>query len=165
MQPHELGAWVPYGMLVVTEQCTGNDCQTARALRVGEGSRGFLAWSDRWARTAVHWATLNGHIEAVALLLEHNASPEPPQITDHQMGKRTHMTQETPLAIAKRIHGEGSTIAQLLMAAIAAKRGEPAAEPKRAEVPAEPVSEYLVTIAEPRLEKLALWELRERLSA
>ncbi|CAE7248357.1 INVS [Symbiodinium sp. CCMP2592] len=36
-------------------------------------SRGFLEWSDRWARSAVHWASLNGHSEVLKILLEAKA--------------------------------------------------------------------------------------------
>eukprot|EP00927_Polykrikos_kofoidii_P022498 TRINITY_DN20973_c0_g1_i1.p1 TRINITY_DN20973_c0_g1~~TRINITY_DN20973_c0_g1_i1.p1 ORF type:complete len:966 (-),score=113.98 TRINITY_DN20973_c0_g1_i1:97-2574(-) len=153
-----------------------NSNGTLRALRSGEGSRGLLEWSDRWARTAVHWATLNGHLEALSFLLESKATPTPRVITDHQMGKRTHMTQETPVAIAARVHGVDSTISQLIVAAVSAQTDgglrsplQPPSGGDRNLVNGQEedsaASRYLVTIAEPRLERLAIWELQERLTA
>eukprot|EP00928_Gymnodinium_smaydae_P018915 TRINITY_DN17205_c0_g1_i1.p1 TRINITY_DN17205_c0_g1~~TRINITY_DN17205_c0_g1_i1.p1 ORF type:complete len:861 (+),score=153.89 TRINITY_DN17205_c0_g1_i1:28-2583(+) len=156
-------------LLSTIQSCQRSDRGQPRALRTGEGNRGLLEWSDRWARTAVHWAVLNGHDDALNVLLRSGALPEPRLITEHQMSKRTHMTQETPLALAVRVHGESSTTANILRAAIAA--GSCSGEAKDAREPTakspciaeDKPAKYVVTIAEPRLEKLALWELKERL--
>lgn len=47
-----------------------------------QGSRvygGPLDWRDRWHRTPVHWAVLNGHAEALRALLAARAAPVPPK--------------------------------------------------------------------------------------
>eukprot|EP00929_Paragymnodinium_shiwhaense_P051672 TRINITY_DN25962_c0_g1_i2.p1 TRINITY_DN25962_c0_g1~~TRINITY_DN25962_c0_g1_i2.p1 ORF type:complete len:720 (+),score=89.56 TRINITY_DN25962_c0_g1_i2:68-2227(+) len=149
---------------VKEQQDKGN--KAPRAFRAGEGgSHGFLEWTDRWQRTAVHWATLNGHADVLAALLEYGANPKPALISESQMSKRTHMTQETPLDIARRLHGEDSPIMKILLAATSenGKSEDNAQAANEREV--DERHRYLITIAEPRLEKLAVWELQERLQA
>ena len=34
----------------------------------------ILAWKDAWGRTALHWASVNGHRGVVSALLAHGAS-------------------------------------------------------------------------------------------
>jgi len=163
-----------------------------RALRADEGTRGLLEWTDRWARSAVHWAALNGHADALQVLLDNGASSTPRLITAHQMAKRTHLTQEQPLALALRVHGAESPVARLLAAAAdaaaaAADRASATTAPMAGSAPptagslAAPATpavagveqsaaagrpRFLLTLgSEAGLDRLALWELRERLSA
>jgi hypothetical protein len=37
--------------------------------REREREREMLEWRDRWGRTAVHWAVLNGHVACLRALL------------------------------------------------------------------------------------------------
>jgi len=156
-----------------------------RSLRSGEGNRSLLQWTDRWARSAVHWAVLNGHADALAVLLRSGASPSPPLITGHQMAKRTHLTQEQPLDLALRVHGAESDVAVLLQQALLATNEEskkPAGTEVSALAEAENVedreqeiskgaaetgtSQYLLTLgSESGLDKFAVWEVGERLAA
>jgi hypothetical protein len=63
----------------------------------------FVNWYDRWYRTAVHWAVLNGRLEALQVLLEKGCSPKPSQPKGN---KYTSIATETPLEICDRLHGE-----------------------------------------------------------
>jgi len=152
-----------------------------RALKGGEGTRGLLEWTDRWARSAVHWASLNGHAEALAVLLEYGANPAPRLITSHQMAKRTHLAQEQPLTLATRVHGADSAVARILSKAVAVDSKQQSDEIVGSEVNATAANTgkvvsstgseteslaYLLTLgSETGLDKLAVWELRERLAA
>ncbi|CAE7227279.1 SEP2, partial [Symbiodinium pilosum] len=63
-----------------------------QAIRDGR-SRGLLEWSDRWARSAVHWAALNGHPEVLKILLEAKA----PLLADvpHGVAGAVQLTERT----------------------------------------------------------------------
>lgn len=159
-----------------------------RALRHDEGTRGLLEWTDRWARSAVHWAALNGHAGALLALLEQGAMAAPKLITAHQMSKRTHLIQEQPLDIAVRVHGASSEVACCLRARIAMGGGNGQAPDNveavdRQRTSAEPAGDalsmgadglgpssglqrYLLTLgSETGLDRFAVWELRERIKA
>ena len=61
-----------------------------------------LNWRDVWSRTAVHWAVLNGHAEALSvLLLEAGCDPQP-DLPKHS--KRSSVALETPLEMNDRVH-------------------------------------------------------------
>jgi len=152
------------------------DSSGLRALRGGEGTRALLEWTDRWARSAVHWAALNGHADALSVLLENGADAAPRLITSNQMAKRTHLSQEQPLALAIRVHGADSDVATLLAKAVARasavpeESGDqleceaPKGRPQKAKAPKGPL--YLLTLgSEMGLDRLAFWELSERLAA
>ncbi|CAK9054981.1 unnamed protein product [Durusdinium trenchii] len=118
-------------------------------------ARKLLEWSDRWARTAVHWAALNGHVEALKLLLEFKANAAPKPITEHQMAKRTHLTQEQPLELAQRVHGPDSEVVHLLQKALRQEGQWEEKEDEDAQLP-----QYVMTLSQGGLDRLALWELR-----
>jgi acyl-CoA synthetase (AMP-forming)/AMP-acid ligase II/ankyrin repeat protein len=78
----------------------------------------FINWHDRWFRTPVHWATLNGRVQTLRVLLEKGCSPAP---TQPNTNKYTSMANETPLEICQRLHGGtaiGSEMEHLLTKAI-----------------------------------------------
>lgn len=150
-----------------------------RALRSGQGHIGLLEWSDRWSRTAVHWAVLNGHAAALTILLEGGAQAAPPRISTGQMTKRTHLVQEQPMDIALRVHGAESDIAGIISQALdessAASRktnvrvGTDAKEPIGSIAPgvqeASPNRFLLTLSSESGLSRFGVWELQERVQA
>jgi acyl-CoA synthetase (AMP-forming)/AMP-acid ligase II len=64
-------------------------------------------WQDRWFRTPVHWAVLNGKVAALKLLLEY-CSPNPP--LPKQSSKRSSVATESPLQICERLYDIESDI-------------------------------------------------------
>jgi hypothetical protein len=80
---------------------------------------GRYDWQDRWFRTPVHWAVLNGtsNVEALAILLEGGCSPNPCRPKASVVSKKTSAALESPLEICERIHGDtekGVAIRKLL---------------------------------------------------
>jgi ankyrin repeat protein len=69
--------------------------------------------NDRWQRTPVHWAVLNGHIEALRSLLEHGAAPNP-KTCIRILRLRTHLITETPMEIAHRVHKDNPLFEKIL---------------------------------------------------
>ena len=61
---------------------------------------GIWDWYDRWHRTPVHWAVLNGHIETLELLLIAGCNPHPHQ--SKRLNRSTSAEDETPLEICER---------------------------------------------------------------
>ena len=71
---------------------------------------------DRWQRTPLHWACLNGHVDAVRSLLSHGANPQPKMAPKRVRKRRTHLQHEAPLHIACRSgHRASVDIAGLLI--------------------------------------------------
>lgn len=71
-------------------------------------------WRDRWSRTPVHWAILNGHVDALQILLENGCSPSP---VLPKKNARTSAALESPQDMCNRIYGEspkGAAISKLL---------------------------------------------------
>jgi acyl-CoA synthetase (AMP-forming)/AMP-acid ligase II len=60
-----------------------------------------LQWRDVWSRTAVHWAVLNGHFEALQVLLEAGCDPQP--VLPHKQ-KRSSVALETPWEMNDRLY-------------------------------------------------------------
>eukprot|EP00617_Octactis_speculum_P015172 CAMPEP_0185761748 /NCGR_PEP_ID=MMETSP1174-20130828/20682_1 /TAXON_ID=35687 /ORGANISM="Dictyocha speculum, Strain CCMP1381" /LENGTH=504 /DNA_ID=CAMNT_0028443111 /DNA_START=413 /DNA_END=1927 /DNA_ORIENTATION=- len=58
-------------------------------------------WRDRWHRTALHWAVLNGHLNAVELIVRAGATVGV-SMRQNAHRKSTHLRYETPLEIAER---------------------------------------------------------------
>lgn len=56
---------------------------------------------DRWSRTALHWAVVNGHTSCVKILVDAGAEAEP-KLREGVKGRRTHLQYESPLEIARR---------------------------------------------------------------
>ena len=78
---------------------------------------GRYDWQDRWFRTPVHWAVLNGNVEALAILLEGGCSPSPCRPKASVVSKKTSAALESPLEICERVHGDtekGIAIRKLL---------------------------------------------------
>ena len=67
---------------------------------------GRYDWQDRWFRTPVHWAVLNGNVEALGILLEGGCSPNPCQPKASVVNRKTSAAVESPLEICERIHGD-----------------------------------------------------------
>lgn len=61
------------------------------ALILARGGHVDLDLADKWNRTPLHWAVLNGHVGAVTALLEAGAAPTPRQVPD-----RVHRSQPPP---------------------------------------------------------------------
>eukprot|EP00434_Breviolum_minutum_P041469 symbB.v1.2.036887.t1/scaffold5314.1/size28488/5 len=72
------------------------------------------------------------------------------------MAKRTHLTQEQPLDLAQRVHGPNSEVARLLETAL---EQEDVVMDKKEDEDAE-MPEYVMTLSQGGLDRLALWELR-----
>lgn len=73
-----------------------------------------LDWKDRWYRTPVHWAVLNGHVETLAILLETGCSAHPPKL---KAIKHSSVALETPVEICERLYAsteKGQQIMELL---------------------------------------------------
>jgi ankyrin repeat protein len=66
---------------------------------------GKFDWMDRWYRTPVHWAVLNGKVGALEILLEAGYSANPPT-PSHKAKKQTSVEVETPLAICNRLYND-----------------------------------------------------------
>ncbi|CAK9040515.1 unnamed protein product [Durusdinium trenchii] len=80
-----------------------------------QGSRvygGPLDWRDRWHRTPLHWAVLNGHVAASKALLSARANADPPKVRAYRHERSTTLRHESPLEIALRLGA--AEIAQLL---------------------------------------------------
>eukprot|EP00913_Durusdinium_trenchii_P014676 g13769.t1 len=57
-----------------------------------QGSRvygGPLDWRDRWHRTPLHWAVLNGHVAASKALLSARANADPPKVRAYRHERST----------------------------------------------------------------------------
>jgi len=84
---------------------------------------GRFDWSDRWFRSPVHWAVLNGKARALQLLLDVGCDPEPSQPKERsKSNRRTSAKLETPIEICLRKftfdQEPGVTILALLKEAI-----------------------------------------------
>jgi acyl-CoA synthetase (AMP-forming)/AMP-acid ligase II/ankyrin repeat protein len=79
---------------------------------------GKFDWMDRWYRTPVHWAVLNGRVGALDILLKAGFSAAPPT-PSHKAKKQTSVEVETPLAICDRLYNDvdpkWETIRRLLL--------------------------------------------------
>jgi hypothetical protein len=69
-------------------------------------------WRDRWFRTPVHWAVLNGKVEALAILLDGGCSPDPPK-PKASSNRQTSAAIESPLQICERMYGGSDTGKQI----------------------------------------------------
>jgi len=69
-------------------------------------SKHFFNWRDRWLRTPVHWAVLNGRVDALRILLEMGSSPCPPKPS---VNKRSSAAVESPLEMCDRLYGKAAT--------------------------------------------------------
>ena len=69
----------------------------------GVGKAEIVNWTDRWKRTALHWAVLNSNVRCVRILVDAGALVTPP-VTNRQIGKAsTSMKYESPMEIAQRL--------------------------------------------------------------
>jgi len=78
---------------------------------------GRYDWQDRWFRTPVHWAVLNGNVEALGILLEGGCSPNPCRPKASVVNRKTSAAVESPIEICARVHGDsekGAIIRRLL---------------------------------------------------
>jgi len=75
-------------------------------------------WHDRWFRTPVHWAVLNGRTAALRILLDGGCSAFPPRPKSGVSKRSTGVLIETPLEMCLRLyedtHGIGKEISSLL---------------------------------------------------
>jgi ankyrin repeat protein len=78
----------------------------------------FMNWYDKWFRTPVHWAVLNGRVHALEILLDKGCNPSP---TQPKTNKYSSMVSETPLEICDRLYeasAKGLEMKRLLTQAI-----------------------------------------------
>ena len=80
---------------------------------------GVLDPRDRWHRTPLHWAVVNGHLETVDYLLKQGAMAQPydphhMKRMENHISTSTHLPMETPLQLAVRVHGADSNFVKLL---------------------------------------------------
>ena len=80
---------------------------------------GVLDPRDRWHRTPLHWAIVNGHINVVTHLLNEGALAQPydphhMKRMENRISASTHLPMETPLQLSIRLHGADSQFAALL---------------------------------------------------
>ena len=66
------------------------------------GMRESMNWRDRWSRTPVHWAILNGKIDALEVLVEMGCSTNPP---GPKFNKHSSAAVESPIAMTERLYG------------------------------------------------------------
>ena len=74
-------------------------------------------WNDKWFRTPVHWAVLNGNIQALEILLEGGCSANP---YTPSSSRQTSVAMESPLEICERVYGntdKGIAMRDLLLGA------------------------------------------------
>jgi len=64
---------------------------------------GPLDWRDRWHRTPLHWAVLNGHFSSAKVLLEARANADPAKVRAYRHERSTTLRHESPLEIAQRM--------------------------------------------------------------
>lgn len=71
-------------------------------------------WHDKWFRTPVHWAVLNGRTSALRILLDGGCSAFPPKPKSRVSKRTTSVIIETPLEMCLRLyddaHGTGKEI-------------------------------------------------------
>jgi len=67
-----------------------------------EGRLRIVRCLDRWSRTALHWAVINGHLECVKVLLDAGCRARP-YIRPSIRQKRTMLPYEDPIPMAERI--------------------------------------------------------------
>jgi len=63
-------------------------------------------WHDRWFRTPVHWAVLNGRTSALEVLLDGGSSAFPPKPKSGVSKRSTGALIETPLEMCIRLYGD-----------------------------------------------------------
>lgn len=71
-------------------------------------------WRDNWARTPVHWAVLNGNIEALQILLEMGCDAHPRKPSS--IGSSS-VANESPTEICQRLYGS-SDLGKRMMAVL-----------------------------------------------
>lgn len=67
-----------------------------------DNTGGIWDWRDRWFRTPVQWAVLNGHVKVLHLLLLAGCSPCPPP--SRKTNRSTSAESETPIQICQRLY-------------------------------------------------------------
>jgi non-ribosomal peptide synthetase component F len=72
-----------------------------------DGGAKKLQWHDNWDRTPVHWAVINGHVEALNVLLESGCDPNP--LKSKHGHKRTSAAIESPLEVCDRLYSGTKT--------------------------------------------------------
>jgi acyl-coenzyme A synthetase/AMP-(fatty) acid ligase/ankyrin repeat protein len=95
-------AVLQYALLPEMEGAVDTDCNVLYTLDRA-AIKQMLDWRDRWMRTPVHWAVLNGHVQALEILLQAGASPDPP--APHS-NRQSSAAIESPMDICLRVHGE-----------------------------------------------------------
>jgi len=89
---------------------------------------GRFDWPDRWFRTPVHWAVLNGNVPALEVLLEFGCNPMPGSPSKmRKRNRRTSARIETPIEMCERLYnceeGVGLQIRSLLYTACDLNQG------------------------------------------
>eukprot|EP00951_Prasinocladus_malaysianus_P015300 scaffold117178_cov32-Prasinocladus_malaysianus.AAC.4 len=63
------------------------------------GAGAAVDWTDRWGRTPLHWAVVNGHVECCKVLLEAGAKPNFGGHSAYRHHRLTSLAQETPAQV------------------------------------------------------------------
>jgi hypothetical protein len=71
---------------------------------------GIWDWRDRWYRTPVQWAVLNGHLATLRLLLLAGCNPKPPP--SRRPNRSTSAENEAPVEICERLYLHASSSAE-----------------------------------------------------
>lgn len=69
---------------------------------------GFFNWTDHWFRSPVHWAILNGHVDALRMLLANGCVLSPPMPGSQKTNRRTSALIESPQELAVRLYKDKS---------------------------------------------------------
>mmetsp|Transcript_20166 Transcript_20166/g.34709 ORF Transcript_20166/g.34709 Transcript_20166/m.34709 type:complete len:108 (-) Transcript_20166:325-648(-) len=67
-------------------------------------------WQDRWFRTPVHWAVLNGRTSSLQILLDGGCSAFPPKPKSGVSKRATSVIIESPLEMSVRLYGDADGI-------------------------------------------------------
>mmetsp|Transcript_27800 Transcript_27800/g.43134 ORF Transcript_27800/g.43134 Transcript_27800/m.43134 type:complete len:1083 (+) Transcript_27800:48-3296(+) len=65
---------------------------------------GFFNWTDHWFRSPVHWGILNGHVDALRMLLANGCMLTPPMPSSQKPNRRTSALLESPKELALRLY-------------------------------------------------------------
>jgi len=77
----------------------------AAVVRRADAAAAAVDWPDRWDRTPLHWAVVNGHWGCCEMLLQVGANPHYADIPESCHSRRTSLRKETPFQTAQRMYG------------------------------------------------------------
>ena len=69
---------------------------------------------DRWFRTPVHWAVLNGNVEALEILIKGGCSAKPLKPKKGVSNRATSVAIESPIEICERLYGKEEGLGKII---------------------------------------------------